>query len=361
MTSTPPSTLVTLFKKKRHLAIGIYFSFCSIGSTVMPLLYGLLITYIKVKGMLLVIAGMWLLLFIVGIIIHPKKIKEIKNLLQSKNIVNTNVTKSNIKEMPLKMSQYGDVRVLGENENSNVNNNKINTDAGEINKGFLVEVENVSLKGDVGQDIMHQKTDSMKHIPKDTAAGKERNSVPNERKMKQIKQVLSNGRFWLILFIVSFSQMGNFSALYLLPSFAKEKGQSLTGITLVVSTFGICDLIGRFVFGYLGDKKAFNRFTILTCCQIVAGGGVLVLTFFDLNFIPFLISVILGLGGGIHVVYTAPLVADIVPSKIAGTASGIAFMSMFLCTAAIQTPAGIFSNLFYFSTLISECVFQNFI
>ena len=313
----------------------------------MPLLYGLLITYIKVKGMLLVIAGMWLLLFIVGIIIQPKKIKEIKNILQSKSTVN--ITKNNIKEThsEFKMGQNGIVRDSDKDENTNVNNNKTNNDVGEINKGFVMEFENVNLNEDV-QDIKKHNTDEMKQIPKDTVtvAQEEKNNIPKERKMKQIKQVLSNGRFWLILFIISFSQIGNFSALYLLPSFAKEKGQSLTGITLVVSTFGICDLIGRVVFGYLGDKKAFNRFTILTCCQIVAGGGVLVLTFVDVNFIPFMISVILGLCGGIHVVYTAPLVADIVPSKITGTASGIAFMSMFLCTAAIQTPAGIFSDLF---------------
>ena len=327
-----------MFHYHPHLASGIFYAFSGIGGLTFPLLYGALIEEYTVHGLLLIVGGLYLNLAAVALFLEPKVLMR----EQLRPVVQRGVKVSTINgEGQTENESCSNNKSAGILRNQNHTNTK-EVYLGNINKGF--QEENQEIDCDISRNGTRDK-DKEKYCEIDKTIQVDRKS----RCSTQGNTVILNGddtqdkevnlkskillyikmdqpsKFWSFALVIILSQTSYFSFLYQLPSHSVDLGMSLWESTVAMSVFGCTELVARIAYGQVADFKYCNRFGLILLCLLISVAALFSLSSVHHRWMSYALSAILGTSGGIHVIFLAPLVHDIVRPERLG--SGVALIN----------------------------------
>ena len=396
--------LSRFFRKRRAVANGIAFAGSSIGTLVLPIIFAFLIEEYSVKGTFLITAGFWLHVCVVGMVLWPIVLpcseliltksddNEKCEVIQPAGHKELKPSKKKISnsrpcvELEIGINSGQEKETIGEIHSFTVNNtdllNELSTDMKKREQYTNLLTEHVSTKNPLSgagaifiqNDLTSSTVDTNDmqlscHHANDhlessvpmlnqyanesqttrTKKDKQRRSSASQSVVSVLK-LFTNCEFLRLVFFLFCGFFGYLNNLFLLPPYANDIGVNLFESSVIVSTAGFADLASRLLFGFLGDLSVVRhrRPLVANLAFFICGSaGILVPSFPTYtNTIGY--AFVIGLFGGIFVVYMSSMVADTIGEDNLGIGMGVSAMA--LGTASSVGPP-IFGNIFYSETV----------
>jgi len=136
---------------------------------------------------------------------------------------------------------------------------------------------------------------------------------------------------------LSVGHTGFIGTCFFVPPYAVERWRSRKLASLLLTLFGLSDLIGRLGVGWFADLGLVKRSNILAVSFLVAGFTSVAVTFFKSFVIMSIAAVILGCLGGCYLALLAVIVADLF--GIEKLAPGMGLTSLFMGLTLLPCPS----------------------
>ena len=165
---------------------------------------------------------------------------------------------------------------------------------------------------------------------------------PCRRVLKTYSRLLRSFELWLFLTFRTLANLATNAVNIFLPAFAAEQGLPLWSLATLLSVIGVSELVSRIILGYIGDWECINKVLVLGVVYTSCGVITLSLVMIPSVLTVYIMTVFLGLFGGIFRIYNGPILVDIVGFKRLGSAMGLLACIGLLTTAASQPFFGKF-------------------
>lgn len=279
----PTSTIVSLyFEKRRALANGIMVSGSGIGAFTFPFLYQFLINNLKIRGAFKVIGGLVLVIPLMALLLRQPLLKE-KPKTKDKNNGSKTADRSSDDA-----AETGEVLLEDGNEN---------------NRGK--STENVTQKPN--------------HLDKGTSDGNTltcwgrlKSRYQSGRSVKLNWTLFRNPSFAVMIVSFIFSSIGYPANFILIPSHTKAIHLAPHHQTLILSLYGVGEIVGRLFFGWFADLGYIKRQFIYAGCMFISGFAAIIVPFSYTFEAMITYSIVCGIFAGSFWAILAVIIVDIV-------------------------------------------------
>ncbi|KAL5022686.1 hypothetical protein ScPMuIL_001841 [Solemya velum] len=273
----PTATIVSLyFEKRRALANGIMVSGSGIGAFTFPFLYQFIITNLEIRGTFRVLGGLVLIISLTALLFRQPTVTE---------------------------------KPKSENKTNEPNDAYIASDEAAETDEVLLDGQD---KGNRGKGDNRRVENESSEIINMGCCGRIKSRYRSSKSVRLNWSLLKNQSFLIMIVSFLFASIGYPANFILIPSHTKAIKLAPHQQTLVLSLYGVGEIVGRLFFGWFADLGVMKRKFIYAGCMFISGFAAIIVPFSYTFEAMITYSVVCGVFAGSFWAILAVIIVDIV-------------------------------------------------